>query len=89
LAEGVRDSVRYPDPTPARAAIAELHRRRPDEVLVTSGAAEAFELVARWKQWRHVVVVHPQFTEPHAALLRAGHEVSVVHCRLEDGFRLD
>ncbi|WP_206051517.1 cobyrinate a,c-diamide synthase [Nocardioides ferulae] len=89
LAEGLRESVSYPDPSAARAAIAELHRRRPDEVLVTAGAAEAFELVARWKQWRHVVVVHPQFTEPHAALARAGHEVSVVHCRPEDGFRLD
>lgn len=89
LAAGVRASVAYPDPTPARVAIAELHRRRPDEVLVTAGAAEAFELVARWKQWRHVVVVHPQFTEPHAALERAGHRVTVVHCRPEDGYRLD
>ncbi|MDN4172611.1 cobyrinate a,c-diamide synthase [Nocardioides sp. SOB77] len=89
LAEGVRASTNYPDPTPARAAIAELHRRRPDEVLVTAGAAEAFELVARWKQWRHVVVVHPQFTEPHAALERAGHRVTVVPCRAEDGYRLD
>ncbi|WP_367891511.1 cobyrinate a,c-diamide synthase [Nocardioides sp. Arc9.136] len=89
LAEGVRDSTSYPDPAPARAAIAELHRRRPDEVLVTAGAAEAFELVARWKQWRHVVVVHPQFTEPHAALERAGHRVTVVQCRPEDGYRLD
>lgn len=89
LADGVRASVRYPDPAPARAAIAELHRRRTDEVLVTAGAAEAFELVARWKQWRHVVVVHPQFTEPHAALERAGHRVTVVACRAEDGYRLD
>lgn len=89
LLDGVRDSVRYPDPAPARAAIAELHRRRTDEVLVTAGAAEAFELVARWKQWRHVVVVHPQFTEPHAALERAGHRVTVVLCRAEDGYRLD
>ncbi|MDN4161471.1 cobyrinate a,c-diamide synthase [Nocardioides abyssi] len=89
LAEGVRASTSYPDPAPARAAIAALHGRRPDEVLVTAGAAEAFELVARWKQWRHVVVVHPQFTEPHAALERAGHQVTVVHCRAEDGYRLD
>ncbi|WP_244927986.1 cobyrinate a,c-diamide synthase [Nocardioides sp. W7] len=89
LAAGIRDSVSYPDPAPARSAIAQLHRRRPEEVLVTAGAAEAFELVARWKQWHHVVVVHPQFTEPHAALERAGHQVSVVPCRAEDGYRLD
>jgi len=89
LLEGVRDSVSYPDPAPAREAIAELYRRRTDEVLITAGAAEAFELIARWKQWRHAVVVHPQFTEPHAALERAGHRVTVVQCRPEDGYRLD
>ncbi len=89
LQDGVRRSTAYPDAVPARRAIADLHRRRTDEVLVTAGAAEAFELIARWKAWHRPVVVHPQFTEPHAALERAGHEVSVVHCREEDGFRLD
>src|SRR5690606_25254116 len=49
----------------------------------------SFELIARWKPWRHAVVVHPQFTEPHAALERAGHRVTVVHCRPEDDYRLD
>lgn len=89
LRDGVEQSTTYPDATPARQAIADLHHRRPDEVLVTAGAAEAFELIARWKPWRRPVVVHPQFTEPHAALERAGHEVTVVNCRPEDGFRLD
>ncbi|WP_319804683.1 cobyrinate a,c-diamide synthase [Nocardioides malaquae] len=89
LRQGIEHSTTYPDVTPARAAIADLHHRRPDEVLVTAGAAEAFELIARWKPWRRPVVVHPQFTEPHAALERAGHEVTVVSCPPEDGFRLD
>ncbi|CAM3226876.1 cobyrinate a,c-diamide synthase [Nocardioides dubius] len=89
LTEGVAASTRYPDPEPARLALAELHHRRPDEVLVTAGAAEAFELIARMKQWQRPVVVHPQFTEPHAALERAGHQVEAVHCRASDGYRLD
>ncbi len=89
LRDGLEHSTKYPDVTPAREAIADLHHRRADEVLVTAGAAEAFELIARWKQWRHPVVVHPQFTEPHAALERAGHQVTVVSCRPEDAFRLD
>ncbi|MDG4866331.1 aminotransferase class I/II-fold pyridoxal phosphate-dependent enzyme, partial [Streptomyces sp. T-3] len=38
---------------------------------------------------RRPVVVHPQFTEPEAALRDAGHEVGRVLLRAEDGFRLD
>jgi histidinol-phosphate/aromatic aminotransferase/cobyric acid decarboxylase-like protein len=47
-------------------------------VLATAGAAEAFSLVAHLRCWRRPVVVHPQFTEPHAALRRAGHVVTEV-----------
>ncbi len=49
-----------------------------DEVLATAGAAEAFTLLARARPWRRPVVVHPQFTEPHAALEQAGHPVTEV-----------
>jgi histidinol-phosphate aminotransferase len=35
------------------------------------------------------VVVHPQFTEPEAALLAAGHRVERVLLRWQDGFRFD
>jgi histidinol-phosphate aminotransferase len=47
-------------------------------VLLTAGAAEAFVLLARTLRPRHAVVVHPQFTEPEAALRAAGHEVDRV-----------
>jgi len=33
--------------------------------------------------------VHPQFTEPHAALVQAGHAVTVVQCHPDTGFALD
>lgn len=89
LAAGVRASTAYPDPTAARAAVARRYARRVDEVLLTAGAAEAFELVVRLKAWRRPVVIHPQFTEPHAALERAGHQVTPVLLRAEHGFRLD
>lgn len=68
----------YPSPDRARAAVAARHGRRVEEVLVTAGAAEAFTLVARWRAWQRPVVVHPQFTEPHAALEQAGHVVTSV-----------
>lgn len=79
----------YPDASAATAAVARLHGRAVDEVLLTSGAAEAFVLLARALEPRRAVVVHPQFTEPEAALRAAGHDVGRVLLRLEDGFRFD
>ena len=78
LRASLDDIGSYPDPAGAEAAVADLHGRSPDEVLATAGAAEAFGLVARQRPWRHPVVVHPQFTEPHAALEQAGHAVTAV-----------
>ncbi|MEV6757961.1 Rv2231c family pyridoxal phosphate-dependent protein CobC [Streptomyces sp. NPDC051214] len=78
----------YPDGRAARDAVAERHGVTPDRVLLTSGAAEAFVLLARALKVRRPVVVHPQFTEPEAALRDAGHEVGRVLLREEDGFRL-
>lgn len=79
----------YPDAHPARAALAELHGVGEDEVLPTAGAAEAFTLLARALTPTKAVVVHPQFTEPEAALLAAGHPVERAVLRKEEGFRLD
>ena len=79
LADAIRHSLddlaRYPDQGPARSAIAARHGRDPDEVLPTAGAAQAFVLLARALNPSRAVVVHPQFTEPEAALLAAGHRV--------------
>lgn len=58
-------------------------------MLPTAGGAEAFTLVARARRWARPVVIHPQFTEPEAALRVAGHEVTRVLLRAEDGFVLD
>ncbi|GLU47913.1 Rv2231c family pyridoxal phosphate-dependent protein CobC [Nocardiopsis ansamitocini] len=87
LAASVTDLAAYPDPGPARAAVARRHRRDPAEVLLTAGAAEAFVLLARALNPRRAVVVHPQFTEPEAALRAAGHRVD--HVVLTGGFTLD
>jgi histidinol-phosphate aminotransferase len=80
----------YPDAVVATAAVAARHRRDPAEVLLTAGAAQAFVLIAQaLRGARRPVVVHPQFTEPEAALRSAGHVVERVLLREEDGFRLD
>ncbi|BBH16208.1 hypothetical protein Back2_04950 [Nocardioides baekrokdamisoli] len=86
LSAGLASADRYPDTTSARQALAKRHGRTPDEVLPTSGASEAFELLARVRPWQRSVVIHPGFTEPHAALVRAGREVTVVET--DDDFRL-
>lgn len=58
-------------------------------MLLTAGAAEAFVLLARALSPRRPVVVHPQFTEPEAALRDAGHAVGRVLLGADGGFRLD
>jgi histidinol-phosphate aminotransferase len=80
LAERIRgtDLAAYPDQREAVAAVAARHGRAPGEVLLTAGAAEAFVLLARVLRPRRAVVVHPQFTEPEAALRAAGHRVDRV-----------
>ena len=78
LRRSLDDVGAYPSADAARTAVAARHGRNADEVLVRPGAAEAFTLVARWRPWRCPVMVHPQFTEPHAALEQAGHTVTSV-----------
>lgn len=79
----------YPDGRAARRAVAARHGLPEDHVLLTAGAAEAFVLIARALPAARPVVVHPQFTEPEAALRDMGRTVRRLLLRPEDGFRLD
>lgn len=92
LAEALTDELgmvaAYPDPTRARDAIASRHGLAREQVVPTSGGAEAFTLLARALNPRDAVVIHPQFTEPEAALRAAGHDVRRVLLRAEDCFAL-
>ena len=89
ITASLTDLAAYPRQDAAVAAVARRHYVSPDRVLLTAGAAEAFVLIARAFRPRHAVVVHPQFTEPEAALRSAGHVVDRVVLRPEDGFVLD
>ncbi|MER7246430.1 Rv2231c family pyridoxal phosphate-dependent protein CobC [Kribbella sp. NPDC000426] len=89
ITASLTDLAAYPRPGIALNAVARRHGVSPDRVLLTAGAAEAFVLIARAFRPRHPVVVHPQFTEPEAALRSAGHLVDRVILRPEDGFVLD
>ncbi|MGW7347224.1 Rv2231c family pyridoxal phosphate-dependent protein CobC [Streptomyces sp. NPDC054854] len=89
IAACLGDLAAYPDGRAARAAVARRHGLPTERVLLTAGAAEAFVLIARALDAVRPVVVHPQFTEPEAALRDAGHQVERVVLRAADGFRLD
>ncbi|MEU9029199.1 Rv2231c family pyridoxal phosphate-dependent protein CobC [Streptomyces sp. NPDC048383] len=89
IAACLGDLAAYPDGRTARAAVARRHGLPAERVLLTAGAAEAFVLIARALDAVRPVVVHPQFTEPEAALRDAGHRVERVVLRAADGFRLD
>jgi len=71
LRAALADRRPYPDPGPAREAIARRHDRPPEEVVLLNGACEAFWLIAQALRPRHAVCVHPAFTEPEAALRAA------------------
>ncbi|MEV6105540.1 Rv2231c family pyridoxal phosphate-dependent protein CobC [Streptomyces sp. NPDC051940] len=88
LAASLEDLAAYPDGTRARRAVAARHGVPEDHVLLTAGAAEAFVLIARATRARCPLVVHPQFTEPEAALADAGHAVRRLLLTPDDGFRL-
>ncbi|MGW7205034.1 Rv2231c family pyridoxal phosphate-dependent protein CobC [Streptomyces sp. NPDC054837] len=89
IAESLTGLAAYPDGRDARAAVADRHGLPAERVLLTAGAAEAFVLLARALDVRRPLVVHPQFTEPEAALRDAGHTVERLLLSQEDGFRLD
>ncbi|NIH87584.1 Rv2231c family pyridoxal phosphate-dependent protein CobC [Amycolatopsis granulosa] len=88
LVAALDELAAYPSAEAAREAVAARHGRDASDVLVTAGAAEAFTLLATALRPRHAVVVHPQFTEPEAALRAAGHEVERVALSAADGFVL-
>jgi histidinol-phosphate aminotransferase len=90
IAASLADLARYPNPAAAREAIAARHARAPEEVLLTAGAAQAFPLIAQaFAHARRPIVVHPQFTEPEAALRAAGLRPEHLMLSESDGFRLE
>jgi cobyrinic acid a,c-diamide synthase len=88
----INDTTRYlasyPNPDAAAKAIAEAHGVTVDQVLPTAGGAEAFTLLARAIRPRKPLIIHPQFTEPEAALRAAGHQPQRLVLSPAGGFRL-
>lgn len=90
IAAVLADLGRYPavaHDAQARAAVAQRHGRRADEVLVLAGSAEGFALLPALRP-RLAAVIHPGFTEPEAALRQAGVPIARVLTSAADGHRL-
>jgi cobyrinic acid a,c-diamide synthase len=79
----------YPNTDAATKAIAEGHKVTVDQVLPTAGGAEAFTLLARAFRCKRPLIIHPQFTEPEAALRAAGHQPQRLILAPSTAFRLD
>jgi histidinol-phosphate/aromatic aminotransferase/cobyric acid decarboxylase-like protein len=81
LADALADHrvTRYPDPAAALGAVADLHGRHPDEVVLTNGGAEALWLLGPALSPRRAALLQPGFTETEAAL--HAHGIPVVRVR--------
>ncbi|MGH2769527.1 MAG: Rv2231c family pyridoxal phosphate-dependent protein CobC, partial [Actinomycetota bacterium] len=91
LASALHHLERYPREQAAIRAIADRHRRCPEEVLPLNGSVEGFWLLAAALRPRHAVCLHPSFTEAEAALRVGGHGVQRVFFGSEgaEDFSLD
>jgi histidinol-phosphate aminotransferase len=90
IVASLAELARYPDQAAALDAVAARHGRPASEVLLTAGASQAFTVIAQaFAHARHPVVVHPQFTEPEAALRAVGLRPDRLVLEAADGFRLD
>lgn len=72
------DDREYPSDRATREALADRHRREPEEILPLNGACEAFWLLAQALRPRCALCVHPSFTEGETALRAAGTAVERV-----------
>lgn len=91
LADVVRETrglAAYPNLAKAHSAVAARHDVSDTMVLLTSGSAEAFTLIARALTATRPLVIHPQFTEPESALLRAGRQPEHVILDATRGFAM-
>jgi len=84
-----KDLATYPNTDAATKAIAAAHGVALDHVLPTAGAAEAFTLLAHAFRPEQPLIVHPQFTEPEAAFIAAGHRPKRLVLSASTEFTLD
>jgi threonine-phosphate decarboxylase len=73
----------YPDPDcwELRHTLAKCWDRQPDEIVVGNGSTELIDVLPRALKLRHLLVIHPTFSEYVAAMERAGGRISAVYAK--------
>lgn len=71
----------YPEPEPVSVEkkIADLHRCKPEEVMVTNGATEAIYLIAKEFSESNSAIVSPTFREYQDACKIHGHQIDFIN----------
>jgi threonine-phosphate decarboxylase len=97
--EGVREAIlrgiarlpEYPDPSCRTLvrALARLHERNEDEILVTNGATEALSLALRAIRPRRVGILAPAYRDIERAAAQEGAKVSFLRASGSRGFTHD
>ncbi len=73
----------YPDPDcwELRQTLAKCWDRQPEEIVVGNGSTELIDVLPRALKIRHLLVIHPTFSEYVATMERAGGRVSAVYAK--------
>jgi threonine-phosphate decarboxylase len=73
----------YPDPDcwELRQTLAKCWDRQPDEIAVGNGSTELIDVLPRALKIRHLLVIHPTFSEYVATMERVGGRVSAVYAK--------
>ena len=82
-AQSDRPGELYPDSSLLKSEIAKMHRVQDDQVLLTSGADNALDIVCRALKPGKVVVLHPDFPRYESHALNAGHSIAKVRIGME------
>jgi len=78
----------YPDPDcwELRQTLAKLWKRPPEHIAIGNGSTELIDALPRALRIRHLLVVHPTFSEYAASMARSGGRVSAVYAKRTDQY---
>lgn len=88
ITEARRLITHYPDPDcwELRQALAQYWQRKAEEIVVGNGSTELLDVLPRALKIRHLVIVHPTFSEYAASMARAGGRITAVYAKAREQY---